>query len=236
MPKIIIVGGSSEIGNAIANELQKKFPGKFSEIVKISTSLTEPDSIYWNPRNSTGVIDGLKQVNLTKDDHVLISLGIMHDINSRKAIEEKIEAIANLYHVNLVVPVLALNYFWDKLEGGHIILLSSVAAFPVLDSNFVYGSSKQALDSMARYLQRTYKTNRPTISIVRSGYVQTKLNLGRKPTLFAQTTKQVAESVVKKIDKPVVWTPKIFFFVSALLRCFKPLRFIANRMVVKSKT
>ncbi len=239
MSKIVIVGGSSEIGSAIASELQEEFPSALSEIIRISTSLNTPGSIFWNPESCLGVYKGLTGIVLTKGDHIIISLGALAKDDSAQSTEDKIKSIANLYNVNLVAPVLALNYFYDQLEaagGGRIIVLTSVAAFPVLDNNFIYGSSKLALDSMAQYLQRSKKSNSTKITIVRSGFVQTKLNLGRKPTPFALSTNQVASLVVSRINQPIVWTPRIFALIAWLLQNITPLKMLANKLVGNSKS
>jgi decaprenylphospho-beta-D-erythro-pentofuranosid-2-ulose 2-reductase len=241
MPKILIVGGSSEIGNAICAELQKKYPQRYSEITRLSTSVNSQTTIFWNPSDQKGIKHGLTQVTLGIHDTVIIALGTLGNLETSigtSHLEKRLNHIHNLYNVNLLVPMLALDYFANTLEsagGGRIILLTSSAAFPVLDSNFMYGSAKYSLDSYGRYLQRSKSFKKTKITIVRSGFVQTKLNQGRKPTPFSRTSDEVAKLVVDKFDKPVVWTPPVFKFIGFALQYFWPLRFIAERFVGNSK-
>ena len=49
MPKIVIIGGSSEIGNAISNELLRRNSRKFQGVIKLSTSLKIEGVVSWNP-------------------------------------------------------------------------------------------------------------------------------------------------------------------------------------------
>ena len=237
MAKIVIVGGSSEIANAIAKELMEKDP-HFTQTVRISTTLITKDSINWDPSELSGVQNGVEQIAVGKGDCILIALGCLGDLNDFSSPTDKMKCVESMYKVNFLIPALALTYFNSQLElvgGGRILLLNSTAAFPVLDSNFLYGSSKSALDSLGRYIQKNNSLGRTRVSIVRSGFVGTKLNSNRKPTPFSQTTEQVAKLVVKNINKKVIWTPTIFKFVCLSLVYIKPLRNIADKAFSKSK-
>jgi short-subunit dehydrogenase len=120
-------------------------------------------------------------------------------------------------------------------NGGKIIVLSSTAAFPVLKSNFLYGLAKLGLDMYSRYLQSSFVQSQVDITIVRSGFVATKLNQGRRPTPFSRSSAEVAELIVKNLDKSIIWTPPIFRTISYLLTKSKFLRKFANSLVEKSK-
>jgi short-subunit dehydrogenase len=238
MSKIIIVGGSSEIGNAISSELQRQNPGKYSEITRLSTSTIYPNSIFWDPTDLTGVKNGLHQLVISKDDVVVIALGTLGSSIDFTNTEERLNYIQTMYNVNFLVPTLTLDFFSNQFEtkgGGRIILLTSSAGFPVLDNNFMYGSAKYSLDSFGRYLQRSRTLRKTKITIVRSGFVQTKLNKDRTPTPFSRTPSEVATLVVDNLDESVVWTPKVFKFVAFSLQNFLPLRFIAEKFVGNSK-
>jgi short-subunit dehydrogenase len=238
MAKIIIVGGSSEIANAISQELVEKHPSHFTQTIRISTTLENDGSIPWNPMELTGIKEGVEQIELSEGDCVIISLGALGDINEFSSPIDKMQNADLLYKVNFLIPALTLTYFSFGLEsvgGGNILLLTSTAAFPVLNSNFIYGSSKSALDSLGRYLQKDESLQKTKISIVRSGFVRTKLNSNRNPTPFSQTAQQVAKQVARKMNRRVIWTPNIFRFISLVLVYFKPLRIVANKFFDKSK-
>ena len=237
MPKISIVGGSSEIGNAISDQLMSHFPGKYETVLRLTTSLKSTHSIHWNPSSIQGVKEGLEKIDFEPGDLVIVALGSLGKAEKLDHILD-FDHIAEIYSINQLVPILTLSHVCRELEkvgGGTIILLSSTAAFPVLKSNFLYGSAKQSLDYYARQLQRSGFLQNTQINIVRSGFVQTKLNIGRTPTPFARTSEEVAEIVVSNLQKEIIWTPVIFKFISFVLHRIPLAKRVADILVEKSK-
>jgi short-subunit dehydrogenase len=237
MPKVVIIGGSSEIGNAISNELMRRNLNKFQSIVKLSTSLNIEGVVSWNPVSLEDVEDGLRKICFEVDDVVIVAIGTLGGLVKQNQLED-LSHIAKMYFVNQLIPILALSYVTEKLEslgGGKVILLSSTAAFPVLDSNFMYGSAKYELDTYARFLQRSKSLRHVEICVVRFGFIRTKLNKGRTPTPFSRTAEEVAKIVVEHLNKDLVWAPKIFKYISFVLCHMPQLKFVANKIVENSR-
>jgi len=238
MSKIILVGGSSELGNAVAERLLSSNSSGYGSIIKLSTSLQSENSFNWNPTNFESTLAGLHEIHVDRNDCVVVALGKLLE---RQTLDESSVATLSLYNilnVNFIVPLLSISYFFNELkgkQGGRIILLSSTAAFPVLDGNFLYGLAKLSLDMYAQYLQRTPGNSKVQVVIVRSGFVNTKLNKGRTPTPFSRTPEEVANLVVRNLHKRVIWTPPIFQLICFLLTRIKPLKLIANYLVRQSK-
>jgi len=73
--KIVLLGGSSEIGTKVAEVLLKN-KSEYSEIHYVSTSLSTSDSIWrWSPTGFKDVDNIFSEINLKKGDLVIISLG-----------------------------------------------------------------------------------------------------------------------------------------------------------------
>ncbi len=237
MSKIILIGGSSEIGNAVSKEIKRRNPEKYQEILRLSSSLSAKDAIGWNPSTLEGIKLGLNQIDMARGDLAIIALGSLGQLGNSENENSNVDNLAEIYNVNLVAPALSMGYLvsrLDSLGGGTIVVLSSTAAFPVLDNNFLYGSAKRGLDNYARYLQRSRKGKNTQICIVRSGFVQTKLNKNRTPTPFSQTAEEVAQTVARHVNKNIIWTPSKFKYISFALRKFALLRFLASKIVEKS--
>lgn len=238
MSKITIVGGSSEIANAIADKLMLNSPGKYGIVLKLSTSLKTKNCISWNPSTAQGVKEGLQRISFDEGDVVIVALGSLGKTGKLDQILD-FDNLADMYSINQVAPMLAISYASRELEkagGGNIILLSSTAAFPILQSNYIYGSAKRELDFYGQKLQRSGLLRKTQITIVRSGFVQTKLNIGRTPTPFSRTSQEVAEIVVNNLNREIIWTPKIFKFISVVLQKVPLMKYIANILVDKSKS
>ena len=237
MPKVVIIGGSSEIGNAISNEIIKRNSRGFQGVVKLSTSIKIEGAISWNPVSLEDVEDGLRKISFEANDVVIVALGTLGDFAKQNELAD-LSHITKMYFVNQLIPILALSYVAGKLEslgGGKVILLSSTAAFPVLDSNFMYGSAKYELDTYARFLQRSKSLQHVKICVVRFGFIRTKLNNGRTPTPFSRTAEEVAKIVVTQMNKDLVWAPKIFQYISFVLCRIPQLKYVANKLVENSR-
>jgi len=239
MNKIVLVGGSSEIGIAIANELLSKHPTKFDSLHRLSTTLQCAGSTSWAPVDLMSALDGLQKIEIKNGDLVIVGLGKLTEPKSTATGYIDLEELNTTFMVNFLVPMFSMTYFYNamkKRNGGEIIVLSSTAAFPVLRNNFFYGLAKLALDINARYLQTLFTESKVKITIVRSGFVSTKLNEGRKPTPFSRTSEEVANQVVKNLGKSIIWTPRVFQLISLTLGKVKALQLIANYLVGKSKS
>lgn len=93
---------------------------------------------------------------------------------------------------------------------------------------------KKSLDIIACNLRESDSTSKVSISVVRSGFVATKLNKGRKPTPFARTAEEVAKTVYKNLGKKVIWTPWYLVLISGLLTFSKSFRKLASKKIQKS--
>ena len=92
---------------------------------------------------------------------------------------------------------------------GHIVVLSSVAGERGRASNYVYGSSKAGLDAFAQGLNDALAGSGVKVTVVRPGFVHSKMTRGLKSAPLAATPRQVAEVAVKgmKAGKHTVWAP-----------------------------
>ncbi len=236
MRKIYLFGGTSEIGRAIAKQITNTFADVDKDVFHITTSQVAGSGIRWNPINIIEVKETLEKIDLQRGDIVIIALGTLKEIQSGEVID--LNTLDEMYRVNQLIPTIVLADIFNKLSsqrGGNILVLTSTAAFPVLDENFTYGSAKSNLDAFARYLQRNSKDKSLKISIIRSSFVATKLNLNRKPTPLSLTTNEVAKIVVQNFGQKVIWTPRIFQSISFFLMYFPLLKEVANLFVRKSK-
>lgn len=236
MGKIYLFGGTSEIGGAIATKIIDTLPGVENEIIRITTSEVVESGIRWNPTSIGEVKRTLEKLDLECNDIVIISIGTLREVLNKGVIN--LDGLDDMYRINQHLPIIILADAFNRLSvlgGGNIIVLTSTAAFPVLDENFVYGSAKSNLDAFAKYLQKISKSSNVKISIVRSSFVATKLNANRKPTPFSLTANQVARIVVRHFGEKVIWTPKIFQTISFFLTNIPALKLIANHLIRKSK-
>ena len=106
--------------------------------------------------------------------------------------------------------------------SGRIVVLSSVAGVRTRRSNFVYGSAKAGLDAFAQGLGDALVLSGVSVSIVRPGFVETKMTKGLPKAPFAVSAERVASDICKRALGPsvarVIWTPRVLAAVFTVLR------------------
>ena len=237
MSNIILFGGSSELGIKVAEKIFTDTP-RFDHITLVSTSLQDSQwTVKWDPQSATDVNDVLKKIVFEKDDIVIIATGYLGEPQLLEQPKFNLQEIDKIIRINFVIPLFVLMGVSEELSkvgGGKIMVMTSSAAFPALETNLVYGTAKRNLDDLALHLSRMLKKSNIDISVIRSGFVPTKLNHGRKPTPFAITADQVADIVAKQINAQVIWTPSIFRLISLSLTWIPFMKKMASKKVKAS--
>ncbi len=103
---------------------------------------------------------------------------------------------------------------------GRIVVLSSVAGVRVRRANFVYGSAKAGLDGFALGLAEALRGSGVGVTVVRPGFVRTRMTAGLPSAPFAVDPGDVASAVVRGLEtgRSVVWVPPVLRTVFAVLR------------------
>ena len=153
-------------------------------------------------------------------DLVLIAAGEldMADLTTLDA-----RRVASLTTTNFTGPAAAMTAFARVLRAqghGQIVVLSSVAGYRVRAANFVYGAAKAGLDGFGTGLGDALGGSGVSVMVVRPGFVRTKMTVGRKTAPPAFEASEVADAVVRGLEKgaQVVWVPSVLQYVLAIFR------------------
>lgn len=228
---IVLLGGTSEIGRAIVDELlstsaktlvlacrrpDEAQPERFErdglEIVVEHFDAADTESHDAFVRKLADAHGDL--------DVAIVAFGVLGDQNE---FNDDPHAAAQAVHVNYTGGVsssLALAGQMRRQGHGHITVLSSVAGERVRAANFVYGSSKAGLDAFAQGLGDSLAGSGVNVTVVRPGFVHSRMTRGMKSAPFATTPRVVGELAVAGMrkGKHTVWTPGILRFVFMILR------------------
>ena len=153
-------------------------------------------------------------------DLVLLGWGSFGHIE--QALEDPDSAVEML-QVNLTGAASVLLRVANRLrDQGHgtIVVFSSIAAARVRRTIAVYGSSKIALDGLARALGDHLHGSGVRIVVVRPGFVRTKMTAGRRVPPGAIGPDVVAAAVVEAVTagRDVVWVPRRYGVIGFVLR------------------
>ena len=111
-----------------------------------------------------------------------------------------------------------------KQGHGQISVITSVAGLRPRHGNYVYGATKAGLDFYALGLSGQLAGSGVKLSVLRPGFVFSKMTSGLKPAPFALSPQQVAEHSIKGLrkGKVIIYAPGflkyIFFFIRFLPR------------------
>ena len=153
-------------------------------------------------------------------DLVIVAVG---ELGLQEADETDPERVARMVTVNFTWPAAALSVVAAHLRRqghGGIVVLSSVAAYRVRRSNYIYGSAKAGLDGFALGLGEALRGTGVTVHVVRPGFVRTKMTAGRPAAPFAVGPEQVASDIVRGLQtgRAVIWSPGVLKWVFTILR------------------
>lgn len=222
--KVLILGGYSDIAVAICKELSalgcKKyiFAGRHENdfaINDVDVEFIYYDSLEYNTHKE--LID-----LLFKDgeiDMVIYAVGIfMNTFNSVDAV--------NIGSTNYIGGMNSLLMICEKFKEqgyGRVVVMSSVAAIIPRKKNFIYGSSKAALDFFVRGLSLFYNDSGILFTIIRPGFVLTKMtDFIKKAPPLSSTPQEVAKNFIDKLTQEkkmnIIYVPSIMKFVVFILR------------------
>ena len=210
--RIALIGGSSEIGEAIVRHLP---PENLQEIVILDRATTGFDASSAQNRR-----EGVAGLFIKGDiDIAIIAIGVLGDSDSKNSEENLLDLAEINYTATLHIAHLISEKM--KIQGhGKILVISSFAQVRPRIDNFIYGSSKAGLDFYARGLAASLKGTGVSISILRPGFVHTKMTHGMKVAPFSITAEQAGEAGADLLrgGSKIAFVPGILKFVAIAFR------------------
>ena len=228
---IVLLGGTSEIGRAIVDELLAPVTRTLvlacrhpdaAQPERFAREGLTVDVVSFEAAETSGharLVGDLAERHGDLDV-VIVAFGVL---GSQDEFDADPEAAAHAVHINYtgaVSATLAVAAQMRRQGHGRIVVMSSVAGERGRASNFVYGSSKAGLDAFAQGLDDSLAGTGVKVTVVRPGFVHTKMTRGLKSAPFSTTPRQVAEVAVAgmKAGKHTVWAPPLLRYVFIGLR------------------
>lgn len=231
---VLVLGGGSDIGRAIASRLVQQgartvvLAGRRPEGYERAeqalreAGATTVSSIRFDA-DQTESHEGIRRdvVAAVGDiDVTVVAFGVLGD----QSVDERdpVAAVA-VARTNYLGGVSVLTVMGNQLRTqghGALVVLSSVAGERVRRSNFVYGSTKAGLDGFATGLADALHGSGARVLVVRPGFVVGKMTKGLDPAPLSTTPEAVADLVVKGLrgSATVVWAPALLRPVMSVLR------------------
>jgi short-subunit dehydrogenase len=234
---VVVLGGRSEIGLAVARRLASG-----TQVVlaaRRADDLDEPERRLRNA-GATAVhrvefdADDIGSQRAVLDDvvsrfgpvgTVLVAFGVLGD---QARAELDVDHALAVVHTDYVAHVAVLTHLAQLLRAqvrstgrsGTIVVFSSVAGARVRRANYVYGSAKAGLDGFASGLADALTGSGVRLLLVRPGFVIGRMTTGMSPAPFSRTPDAVADATVRALrgGKGEVWVPSVLRPLFAVLR------------------
>lgn len=233
MKTILIVGSTSEIAQATAEEFakngwnlilaardEKKNSAIKSHLITkygINAYTIHYDAAHHD--ESKSLLDMALGVS-AEVNAVLISHGVLPN---QEEIEGDTDKIASVFKVNslsvIEISELTAQYF-EKRMSGTLAVISSVAGDRGRQSNYIYGASKSVVSTYYQGLRnRLYKSGVSVVTI-KPGFVDTAMTADiQKNALFASPEsvgKSIYKAMIKK--KNIVYLPWFWRYIILIVK------------------
>lgn len=233
---VVVLGGRSEIGLAVALRLVRSGATQVVLAARRSDELDEPEQTLRDAGATT-----VTRVEFDADDTarhaevlreivtahgpvgvVVTAFGILGD---QGRAEREADHALQIVHTDYTAHVSALTHLATLLReqgSGSLVVFSSVAGVRVRRANYVYGSAKAGLDGFASGLADALAGSGVHLLLVRPGFVVGRMTEGMSPAPFSSTPDRVADATVAalRIGRHTAWVPRILrpvFFGMRLL-------------------
>jgi decaprenylphospho-beta-D-erythro-pentofuranosid-2-ulose 2-reductase len=229
---LLLLGGTSEIGLAIAERYARRRPLRVvlaarpsprldAAAAKLREAGATVSTVEFEATDFAAHPAMLDKAFADGDiDVTVLAFGLLGD--AEQAWQDHGRAV-ELAQVNYTAPVsvgVALAERLRRQGHGRIVALSSVAGERVRRANFVYGSTKAGMDGFYLGLGEALRDEGVSVTVVRPGFVHTKMTEGMKAAPLSVRPEQVAELVVDAVGKrkELVWAPPPMRVLMSVLR------------------
>lgn len=221
--KVLLIGGSSEIGLAILGALPLgpgtevllagRHPAQLSEAA--GTLPGQVSALPYDASDPDGYQDlTAGAVKTGPVDLVISAVGVLTPQESMDAAPHLAGELIQANFGSHVTALLAIAARMREAGHGTIVILSSVAAIRPRRANFVYGAAKAGLDAFARGYADSLHGTGVRLLLVRPGFVTGRMTQGMKPAPLATTAEGVGAAVARALrgqgrggGKSLVWVP-----------------------------
>ena len=233
--RVLVIGGSSEIGLAIVRRLAGEGPVRPYLLGRDGARLRDALASLEREGLSGGEVDVVDAGDLDAHaavidrafersggfDVLVLAVGVL---GAQDGLDADPAKAAEVMRVNFEGCGSLLWHSMRALRAqsrGTLVVLSSVAAERPRASNAIYGAAKAGLDALAQGLADATAGSGVRVLVVRPGFVLTRMTEGLPRAPFATTADAVAEATVAALrggKAHTIWVPGKLRYIFALLR------------------
>lgn len=229
---ILLLGGTSDIGLAIATELlaagpatvilaaRSSSPRLADAVATIEAAGGTVETLDFDAADTNSHPATIDKAFAGQDiDVAIVAFGVLGD--AEKLWHDHGQAV-HAAQVNYTAGVSVGVLLGEKFSAqghGTIVAISSVAGVKVRRANFVYGSTKAGFDGFYLQLGEALRDSGAKVMVVRPGQVRTHMTDGMDEAPLTVDKEDVGKAVVEGLNsgKDIVWCHPAFAGVMAVL-------------------
>ncbi len=227
--RVLLLGGTSEIGLAILNALAAPagteviLAGR-DEAALAAAGKTLPYAVRTCRYDATDTAAHERFIGgVFADGPVDLVISAAGVLVPQAVLEQDPRQAALLIETNFTGHVSTLLAAAGRMRAqgrGTIVILSSVAAVRPRKANLVYGAAKAGLDAFARGLADSLHGSEVRVLLVRPGFVTGRMTAGMAPAPLATTPEAVGRAVAAALaGRPrTLWVPRPLAGLATLMR------------------
>ena len=215
--RIVLIGGSSEIGMAIVTQLPEN---KSRQVILVDRT----GDYALDVTDKVGREQVVARIFDDGDlDLVIIAVGLLGN-NQELTTADNLVAAMEVNYVGTVHLLELIAERMKKQAHGQILAISSFAQVRPRPDNFRYGSTKAGLDFYARGLALSLEGTGVTLKILRPGFVRSKMTAGMDDAPFAITVQECGAYGVKALQSKnlITWAPSLLKYVAFIFKSLPP--------------
>jgi decaprenylphospho-beta-D-erythro-pentofuranosid-2-ulose 2-reductase len=232
--RVLLLGGTSEIGLAIVRRLAADGPVTPVLVGRDRARLEAALGQLAGSGSTGGAVEELDAADVARHgeviagaferaggfDVVVLAVGVL---GAQAGLDADRDEALEVMEIDFLGSGSLLFESLRQLRttgGGALVVLSSVAAERPRASNAIYGAAKAGLDSLAQGLADASAGSGVRVLVVRPGFVRTRMTAGLAPAPMSTTAEAVADATVRGLASGAhtVWVPGRLRFLFAVLR------------------
>ncbi|MGB9113261.1 MAG: SDR family NAD(P)-dependent oxidoreductase [Acidimicrobiales bacterium] len=232
--RIVVLGGSSDLARSVLRELAPRgidvvvlggrHPAALERVAEELRALgvREVETVAFDSRaiDAHEALANAMAERLGTIDLVIVATGVLSSGELDELTPARVSDEITTNFTGLASAMTAFAKRMREQHAGRIVVFSTAAAIRVRRANFVYGASKAGLDGFSQGLQDVLADSGVGVTIVRPGFVSTKMTAGLPGKMpMSTTTAAVGRAVVAGIDAgdDVVWVPPTLRYVMPIV-------------------
>jgi short-subunit dehydrogenase len=211
---VLITGASSGIGRGLAVELARRGAsvgllarraGLLHKVVEeIEAAGGRALALPFDVTDADAVSNAAGQLSAAAGpiDVLIANAGVASTTHGTELNAEQIAGLINVNVVGVINSVTAVVGGMTERGRGHLVAISSLAAYRGLPKSAAYCSSKAAVSAFFESLRLDLEPKGIAVTIIHPGFIKTALTAGRKAQMpYLMELDDAIEKIVRAIEK-----------------------------------